>query len=165
MAKIVKMKEPKMTLSESYEEKIKEMRKELPERTEFTKLFVYKGGKKIDEFQLKDWEGHTSLLNETNVNANSIFRDQFPQFLINAGYGVEIVVDEAKFEPRLTEYAKREGKLLESFYCDLVKKHKSKLSNEILDKIYVLAKKFGKQGSWEFIEEAYVDIKKIIEEK
>jgi len=150
-------------LSEKYEVKIADIRKQLPDRNDFVKLWVYKNGKMIDEFQLQDWEAHMSLLEETKVNANQIFRDQFAQYLINAGYGVEFVIDEKKFEPKMKEYAKLEINLLKQFKADLRKEHDYlKLNDDMLEKAFKMAKNWRKDGGFEFIEEAYVEIVELV---
>jgi len=150
-------------LSESYEAKISETRKELPDRNDYTKLWVYKEGKVIREFSLKDYETNLDLLEETGINSNSVFKDQIPQFLINAGYGVEFVVDEAKFEPRMKDYAKLEVNLLKQFKADLRKEHGYlELNDDMLEKAFKMAKDWRKDGGFEFIEEAYVEIVELV---
>jgi len=153
-----------LSLSERYEEKIKELRKELPSRNDFTKLWVYKEGKCIREFKLNEYEANLDLLKETEVNANSVFKDQVPQFLINAGYGVEISVDESKFEPRLKEYSKKESSMSKQFEIDLKKEHKfANVPPAILKDAYTKARLWQRDGSFEFIEKAYVEIIELCE--
>jgi hypothetical protein len=143
-------------LVEIYEKKLSELRNELPEKSKFIKVWVYKEGKLIEEFELKNYERHLGLLDK---DAIGVMKDQFIQLLVNAGYAVDFKINEAKYEPRIKEYAKKEVNLINRFKSDLMKEHEHEnVPTEIHDDSFKLAKKYRSEGSFEFIEEAYKEI-------
>lgn len=131
---------------------------EKPDMRNFVKCYIYKQGKMLYEFMLNDYEQYIDkVIDGTKIPKKNLLKDNFMHSVSQCGYGVEVEVDQKKFDPRHKEFIEKHAKLEKDFKNELMKlygidKHPNK------EKIFDYCVKAAKDGGFYFVEDALIDI-------
>lgn len=145
-------------IGESYDVKRNDLYKEKPDARDFVKCYIYKQGKLLHEFMLNDYERYAEkVINPKIVPLNALLKDNFMENVSKSGYGVEVEIDQKKFDPRWKEYIEKHTTLESDFKKEIIKLYKLEKHPKNED-IFSYALKMSKEGGFWFIEEYLIDL-------
>lgn len=147
--------EEKLTsdLAEQYNQRNQENLETAPREVNYISILVYNEKKFIREFPLKDYENNLDLLGE---NPQGVMKENLLKCLTGKNYAVQTIFDKELFTKRFSKFGELQRKTLNNFKLDLFKKYECTLENK--DDMFALALKWAKEGSFYFIEEAFLAI-------
>jgi len=146
-------------IGEKFEAKRDEIRKELPDKLEFVKCYIYKQGKCLAEFMLNEYERYVEKFIDPKVcPVKAVLKNTFIENVSKSGYGVEMELDHKKFDPRWESFTKKHVKLEEEFKNELLSLYKVK-DHPKIDDIWAYSNTYViKQGGFNTIEEYFIQL-------